>query len=223
MDAVQLLLNGADALAVGAPFQRSAGVGGDIVGHRGVKDDVDIVSIVVLQDLIGDVPRLCQIHAAPLAQAVAPGTHPIAEGGEQRLNIPLPHDVVVEDIVHDLADILKHIAAGHVGLIPLGGAGDIEVIAPAAVKLCVHPVQGKGDLGHDIGPQRRLRPGGVQLVGGHVLDVAGKGNGHIGGAAVGQAQMNGDEGGNDRIGGHGSPLLTLWPGSAPPAEWFLCR
>ena len=144
-----------------------------------------------------------------MAQAVAPGTYPVAEGGEQRLHIALPHDVVVEDIVHDLADVLEHIAAGDVGLIPLGGAGDVEIVALAAVELRIHPVQGEGDLGHDVGPQRRLRPGGVQLVRGHILDVAGEGHRYIGGAAVGQAQMDGDGGGDHRIDRHGPDLLTV--------------
>ena len=205
VDAIELLLNGTHALAVGAPLQRPSRIGGNVVTDRSVKDDVDVVAVVVLQDLIGDVALLRQIHAAPLAQPAALGAHSVAERGEQRLHIALPHDVVVENIVHDLTDVLKYIAAGDIGLIPLRGAGDVKVIAPAAVILRVDPVEGEGDLGHDIGPQRRLRPGRVQLMGGYVLDIAGEGNGHIGGVAVRHPQMDGDGGGNHRKCRHDGP------------------
>ena len=161
MNAVELLLDGAHALPVGSSLQRPAGVGGNVVAYRRVKYDVDIIAVVVLQDLIGDISCLRQIHAAPLAQSAALSAHAVTERGEQRFHAALPHDIVVEDVVHDAADVFKYIAAADIGLIPRGGVGDVEIIPAAAVVFRIDPIQGKGDLGHNVGPQRCLRPCGI--------------------------------------------------------------
>ena len=52
----------------------------------------------------------------------------------------------------------------------------------------------------DVGAQRLLRPGGIDLAGGHVFDVVPERYGHVLGAGGRPAQVNGDLVGDDRGG-----------------------
>ena len=91
-----------------------------------------------------------QILAAPLGESGAGDGGAIAELSSQRLYKALAADVVVENFVYHLADIFKNVAAPDKLLIVGGGRGDLKVIAPAGIELCVNPVEGEGDDGQYI-------------------------------------------------------------------------
>lgn len=206
-DTLQLLLDGAHVLPHGAAGQRAARVRRGAVPYRRVEHDVDIVAEVALQDLIGRQALLRQVHAAPLGQTRALSADTITELGVQRLHVTLPHNVVVEAVVHQPVDVLKGAAPRDVGLIVAGGAGDVEIVAAAAVILGVDAVQRHGDLGQNIGPQSVLRPRRIDLAAGHVLDVGGKRHRHVLRRLIRRAQMDGDILRHHRK-RHGSSLLS---------------
>ena len=152
-DAVELPLQGLHVVAGVAPPQGPPRIGGHVPAHRRIHHQIDVATVVVLQNFVGRHALLRQIHAAPLGQATAPGPHPVAERGEQRLYTALPHDVVVENIVHDAADVLEYVAVLHIGLIVPGARGIHFLLAPGvntyrASKgaLCAVSVSAQSDL-----------------------------------------------------------------------------
>ena len=84
-----------------------------------------------------------------------------------------------------------------------GGVGDIEVVALAGVPLGIDPVEDKGNLGVDIGPNGLLRPGGIHLAGGHVGDIVLEGDGDVLGRGGRFSQMDRDGLGDDDAGQDG--------------------
>ena len=141
---------------------------------------------------------VCQVHRAPLGEPVAGHGGAVAILGEQRLYRALTAYVVVEDLSHDLLDVLKNVSPVHEVLVESGGIRDVEIIAAGAVIFGVHTVEGVGDLGVYIGADRLLGPCGVDLAGGDVHDVIHEGERYVLGRLVGLAQMNRDGLGNDR-------------------------
>ena len=208
-NAVQLPLNGPYLLAHVAQPQGLAGVRRQIGPRGGVPDDADIVAVELLQNLIGYQPLFRQIHSPPLAQAVAGDGGAVAILGEQGLYGPLTHHIVVENLIDNLADVFKNLPTMDVLLVILGGRGDIEVIPPAPVPLRIDPVQGKGNLRQNVGPEGRVGPGGKDFAGRHIFYVIHKGDPYIGRRfVVGQAEMDRDGLGNHRR-RHGSFLPQL--------------
>jgi hypothetical protein len=223
-DAVELPLQGLHVVAGVAPPQGPPRIGGHVPAYRRIHHQIDVATVVVLQNFVGRHALLRQIHAAPLGQATAPGTHPVAELGEQRLHAALPHDIVVENIVHDAADILEYVAVLHIGLIVPGGGGDVEVVPSGPVILRVHPVQGVGDLGQNVGSDGTLRPGRINFVGGHVLDVLGEGYHHVPGGLPRRPQMHRDGLRHHGIGiGHHARSFLTPLAPASPAGWSPLR
>ena len=180
----------------GAQAQGCAGVGVGEVLNGGVHHQLDVVPIVVAQDLHGICPLLGQLLAAPLGQAVAGGGGAVAELGGQGLHKALAADIVVKNLVHHLADVLKDVTSPNKFLVVLGGGGDLKIIAPAGVKFRIYSVQGEGDDGQYIGPDGGGLPGGVYLAGGHVFHIVGKGDGDVLRPLVGQAHMHRDGAGH---------------------------
>ena len=194
------------------------GVGVLDVLNGSAGDDLQVLAIVAPEDLYRVVPLLGQVLAAPLGQAVAGGGGAVAEAGRQGLGKARAAEVVGKQGVHQLAHPVEDVPPLDELLVIGGGGGDVEVVALAGVKLGVHPVQGKGDLGQDVGPEGRDVPGGIDLAGGHVLDVVPEGDGDVLRLAVRGAQVDGDVGGD--VGGngdgHGSSFLTGPGGRSPP-------
>ena len=190
-DAVQLHLNhhhiGTDA----APPQRDARVGGGVVLYGRVGDDLHI-PIVGTEDFHGVVALLGKILAAPLAESFAGDGGAVAEFGGQRLHKARPAQIAVKQVIHQPCHIGKEAAALYKKLIVGRGAGNVKIIAPAAVELRIYPVQGKGHNGQDVCPQGAFLPGGVNLRGGHVFHIVRETDGHILRIRAGCAQMYGD-------------------------------
>jgi len=69
--------------------------------------------------------------------------------------------VGVEDVVGNAAHHLEDVAAMDVVLVVAGGAGDLKIVAFAAVPFSIYAVQRQADLSVDVGPQGLLRPGGT--------------------------------------------------------------
>ena len=215
-DAVQGELGDADIPAPVPQAHGRAGIGILDVLHRGVDHQLDVGAVVVFQNLHGGVTILGQGFAAPLGQAVALGGGAVAEPGGQRLHIALAADVVVKQLIHQLADAVKEVPPLDELLVIGGGGGDVEVVAPAGVVLRVNPVQGEGHLSQDVGPQGGVVPGGVNLAGGYVFDVVLKGHGDVFRVAGGGAHVNGDVGWNVRGNGNGHespPFLQVLRGN----------
>ena len=206
-DTVELTLQCAHIFTHLAALQRYAGIRGRVASYRRIKDQIDVVAVIILQDLIRHQTLFGKVYAAPLGQAVALHLHAVAKMRRQRLNLSLADDVVIENIIHDAADVVKHIAALHIGLIVLRGIGHIKIISAAAIVFCKDAVERKGDLGENIGADGTFRPCGVNFIGSNIFDVIGKRNGHIGRFLIGPAQMHRDGIRYDRI-RHGSSFLA---------------
>ena len=191
-NAVELPLDDAHLLAHVAEAQRAARIRHRHIGDRRVEDDVDVIPVVVLQDLIRDHALIGEVDSPPLRKAGAFRGRAVAVLGKKRLHVALLHDVIVEDVVHDLRDVLENIPPVDVHLVVLRRIRDVEVVALAAVKLRVDAVQGIGDLREDVGADRGLRPVRVNLAGGHVLDVIRKGDAHVFRRLIRQAEVHGD-------------------------------
>ena len=191
-DAVEHGLEHGDIAAGGAGLQGVAGVGVFNVADRGIGYQLNIVSIIVAQDIHGAHALTGQGLAAPLGQSVTGDGGAVAELGGQGLHKALPADVGGEQLIHQIIYIFKGAPPLDEFLVVHGGGGDVEVVAPAGVVLGVHPIQGEGDLGQDVGPQGGLRPGGVNLAGGHVFDVIGEGDGDVFRPLVGRSSVDGD-------------------------------
>ena len=112
-----------------------------------------------------------KILAAPLAQPFAGDGGAIAEFGGQRLYEARSTQIIVEKLINDSGNIVEEAASVDEELIVSCAAGNVEVIATAAVKLRIHPVQGKRDNGVDVGPQGCFVPSGVDLAGSDILEV----------------------------------------------------
>ena len=191
-DAVELALDRAHVLADAPAPQRPPRVRRNVSADGRVRHKADVAAVVVLQDLIGRHALLREVNAPPLGEPAALCAHPVAELGEERLNASLTDDVVVEDVVDDLADVLEDAPVGDEGLVELCRAGDVVVIAPRAVILRIDPVECKGDLREDVRADGTLRPGGVDLARSNILDVLREGHGHILRRRAGRAEVDND-------------------------------
>ena len=133
----------------------------------------------MLQDFHGIVSLLRQVFAAPLGQAITGGGGAVAETGGQGLCKPWTAEITGKECIHQGADAFKDIAPFDEFLIVGSGRGDVEIVPLAGVELGIYPVQGKGNLRQDVGPQRGDMPGGVNLAGGDVFDVIQERDGDI--------------------------------------------
>ena len=191
-DAVQHGLKHRNIAAGGALLQGIAGIGVFNIADGGVGNQLDIVAVIVAQNVHGAHALAGQLLAAPLGQAVAGDGGAVAEFGGQGLYKALPADVGGEQFVYQVIHIFKGAPALDEFLVVDGGGGDVEIVSPAGVVFGVDPVEGKGDLGQDVGPEGGLRPGGVDLAGGHVFDVVGKGHRHVFRPLAGRSGVDGD-------------------------------
>src|SRR5699024_9419808 len=209
-DAVERGLHYRDIGTAAAHPERGAGIGLGDSRHWGLGDDFNVVAGVKAKDLHGIKSLLRQGFRASLTPAVAGGGGAVAEFGRQGLHGARAADVASHHLVHQAGDVLEVAPAVDEGLIPGGGVGDIEVVAPAAVELGVDPVEGVGHDGQDVGAQGALVPGGVDLAGGHVFHIVRGGHRHILGGGVGKSQVDGDglgDYGNDVDHGRASQVL----------------
>ena len=211
-DAVQLRLDHHHIGAGAAPAQGRAGIGAGIPPDGSVGHDLH-VAVVASQDPYIVIPLAGQVLTAPLAQSFAGDGGAVAEFRRQRLHKTGTAEIVVEEFVHDAAHIIKNTASIDEILVVCGGIGDVEIIAPAPVEFRIHPVQGEGDDGQNIGPEGIFLPGGIDLAGGHVFDIVDEWHCHIGGIGTRRAQMDGDLlGYKGDHGRHGSPPRDSAPG-----------
>lgn len=188
-DAVELRLDGHNAGTGEAPAQRPAAVGGNNALDRGVGDNLH-VAIVAAQNLGGVVALLGEVLAAPLAEALAGHRGAVAEFGRQGLHESGAAEVAVEKIVRQPGDVFEVTAAVDEKLVVGGGIGDVKIVAPTPVELGVHPVEGKGDDGQNVGPEGALLPGGIDLAGSYVFDIVDKIHGDVLGGTVRRSQMH---------------------------------
>ena len=114
-----------------------------------------------------------------MGKSVADGGCAIAVGGEKRINTPLPHHIVVENFIHNAADVFINIPSLDVGLVILRGRGNIKIIPLTAVKFVKYAVQRIGNLCVDIRANCGFGPCGVNLAGGHIFDIIGKRHGYV--------------------------------------------
>ena len=192
-DAVELHLLGAHIVAPIAEAEGQPGIRGGVDAHRCVGVDVDVGAVELGQDVVRAVALLREGDSPPLGEAVAGDGGAVAVLGEVGLDAPLPDNIFVEDVVHDVADIGENIPAVDIGLIVPGGIGDVEIVALAAVPFGVKPVERIGDLRVDIGAQRILRPGGIDLARGDVFDIIRKCDRDVLCARAGRAQVHGEK------------------------------
>ena len=80
-------------------------------------------------------------------------------------------EIVREEFIHDRGDRIVDVPLRDPLVVKGGGGCDGKVVALVPVPFRVDPVQGEGHDGQHIGPDGVLGPGGVDLAGGHVLDV----------------------------------------------------
>ena len=190
-NAVQLRLDDGDEGAATALAQGCAGIALLGTTDRGIGDDLH-VTVVIAQNLGGVQPLLGQLLTAPLTEPRAGHGGAIAEFRRQGLHKAGAAQVVVEELIDDPGDIVKVAPPVDEILIVGRGAGDVEGIPPAAVKLRIHPVQGKADDSEDVRPQCRRLPGGVNFGRGHIFHIVDEGHRHIFRVGAGRAQVDGD-------------------------------
>ena len=109
----------------------------------------------------------------------------VAEGREIRRLLPLPADILVENLVHNSADGLINRPALNIILVIGSAVGNVIVITPAFIPFRVDPIQCKSDDGIDIGRQSSGRPCRVDLAAGYVFHIVRKGDLHVGSVGAG--------------------------------------
>ena len=177
------------------------------LGNRGVGHERDIVAVISGQDIKSAEPLLCESDRSPLGQSVAGARRAVAVGGEQWLDVAVTDDIVIEDLVDQAADIFKNIPSVDEGLIDPRVIRDIKIITERRIIFGIDTIKSEGNLRKDICAERAFGPGGVDLAGGYVFYVVGKGNGHVRGVAVGCAEMHAYGFGNNGCVGHGDSFL----------------
>ena len=187
-NAVELALNRADILSRTAQAKRNAGIGGNVGRDGGIGDDIDIISIVVLQDFIWSIALFGQLYRAPLGKAGALPCSTAAILGKIWSNAALLDDIAIKNLIHDLGDIFKDISILYKCLVVGDGICNIEIISLAWVPFCIDPIERIGDLRQNIGPKSSFRPGGVNFAGRYVfhivckiLNIVSEGQSDIGG------------------------------------------
>ena len=211
-DAVEHGLDAHHRLPPVAQPHRSSGVGAADTHDRSIVHDLDIVAIIVSQDGDGVGALLCHGLAAPLGETVAGGGGAVAKFGCQGLHKAGAPYVGIEDLIHHLADVLKNVAPFDEFLVVGRAGGDVEGVAAAGVIFGIYPVEGKRNDRQDVCPDSRRLPGGIDLAGGHILNVFREGNRHIFRSGAGGAQMHGDvlwDIGRYRCGRHGGTSLQI--------------
>lgn len=136
---VQLCLDDHHIGAYAASSQRRPGIGRHIVLHRGIGHDFH-VPIVAAQNLGGVVALLGKGLAAPLAQAFAGDGGAVAKFCGQRFYKARAAQIGIEKLIHQPGNVGKKAAPPDKELVIGGGAGDVKIIASAAVELCIYPV-----------------------------------------------------------------------------------
>ena len=212
-NAVELPLDGQHVVAERAAPQGDSRIGLGVAADVGVIDDADVVAVVVAQNLHRREALIGERHRAPLQQAVAHRLIAVAELRVERLDAARADNVVVENLVRDAADVVVDLAAVDKILVDGGVVGDVKIVAAAAVVLGVDAVERKGDLREDIGADGAFRPGGIDFVGGDVLDIIGERHRDVRCRRVRSAQMHGDRLGNHGSHSHTQPSLSPLSGS----------
>ena len=184
-DPVQIGLHLGHGGAGGALGEGVAGEGGLDVGDLVGLDDLDVVAVIPFQDVEGGIAVVGQGDGAPLGKPRAGGGGAVAEGGEKRFPEAHAADILVEHPVHDLGDVVGDGLALFEILVISGRISNIEGVAAGAVPFGIDPVQGQGDDAEDVGLQRGLGPGGVDLAGGDVFHIRGKVHRDVPGGGVG--------------------------------------
>ena len=188
-DSVQLRLNNHHIGTDISPAQRCAGIGGCIFFYRRVIDDFHI-AVVIPKNLGGVIALLRQLLTAPLAQALAGHGGAVAVFCSQGLHEARAAQIVVEHLLRQAGDVCKIASTINKVLVVGRIVGDVKIIPPAAVKLGVNPVQGKGNNGQDVGPEGTFIPGGVDFTGSHILDIVHEINGYIWRVVSRRSQMD---------------------------------
>ena len=132
-----------DGLSGGAELQRRTGVGGTKLPDRNIRDDLDVISVVIPKDfqIIQALPR--QTLGTPLTHSATGHGGSVAERGCQRFHISSPANIALEQLIHKDPDVFKRFASLGVFLVIGRRIGDIEGISPAGIVLEVYLVQRK--------------------------------------------------------------------------------
>ena len=194
-DAVQGGLNQNHTGAGGSPAQWGSGIGAGDAHHRCIGDDFNI-SVIASQDLGRIITLPCQILAAPLAETLAGDGGSVTKLGSQRLHKSRPPEIIVEQFLGKTGHIFKITPALDKKLVIGRGAGDVKIIATAAVKLRVYPVEGKGNNGQNVGPESAFLPSGINFAGSYVFYIIYKADCDVFRIRIGRPKMDGDPLGN---------------------------
>ena len=115
------------------------------IGNQNICDgigrgDFHVVGIIIAKDLQGIQPLLSQIDRPPLRQPPAGSGGAVAEGSKVRDIVPLPADILMEDLIHNPADRIIDRSAVDEVLVVRGTVRDIEGISLTPVPFGEHPV-----------------------------------------------------------------------------------
>ena len=124
-----------------------------------------------MDDINGGITLVSQILGTPLTESVTGHPFAVTVGGKDGLSDTGAGEIVGENSVHKVINIFVDVSSVHPFLVVGGGRGDGEIVPLSPVPLGVDPVEGKGHDGQKIGVNGVLRPGGVNLAGGHIFDV----------------------------------------------------
>ena len=100
--------------------ERRAGIGVLDAKNGGVVDQLNVIAVIIAENVHGVIALLCQILTAPLGQTVAGCGRTVAEFRGQRFDIADAADIGIEDLVHDLVDVLIGVASMDVFLVVCG-------------------------------------------------------------------------------------------------------
>ena len=135
MDILEGILSGA------AKLERDARIGTNIGCRRCSKHDVHIISIIILQNFIGDIPLLGEIHSAPLGKTLAVPQCAAAILRKIWGDAALADDIIVENLIYDLRDVAENIAIRDKRLVVGSGVGNIKIIALASIPFGIDAVE----------------------------------------------------------------------------------
>ena len=128
--------------------------------------------IKVTQYLDGAVAPLAEVAAAPLCHPIRTLHLPsVAILRQNRLPHPRPRQIIIKNLIHHQGNTLENIPPIDPLMIKGCRRGDGKIISLVPVPLRIHPVQREGHdrqhIGRDCGPG----PGGIDLAGGHILNI----------------------------------------------------
>ena len=125
--------------------------------------DFDVVSVIIAQDLQCRVALVGQCKRAPLLHAWTVRDLAIAVFCVIRLLIVPFLDILIEHLINDLGHRGIDVAVLDECLVEGRGIGDVKIIALARIPFSIDAVEGQRGLRPDVGLERFIRPGRIDL------------------------------------------------------------